>query len=143
MTTDELRTACRGAVPISGTDEEGSPRTLYEIPVSEKDTVIAAIDSTHGRSVVRWFSIGFAGPRTADGIAVGSTYRELKSTYPELHGGDNEGAVYVWPEPDRGVSFGLSVERDALDPRWQQRPSVIPDSVHVIELLIRAPLRKK
>lgn len=143
MTTDELRSACPGAGPIAGTDEEGSSRTLYALPVSDRDTVFADLDTARGRVIVRSFSIGFGGPRTVEGIAVGSTYRETKSKYRELGAGDNEGRVYVWPEPDQGISFALSVGRDALDPKWRETPTVIPDSVHVIEVLIRTPLRKR
>jgi len=139
MTTDELRATCRGAVPVPGTDEEGAPLTLYVLPVSDRDTVFADLDTAHGDTVVRSFSIGFPGPRTDDGLAVGSTYKEIKGKYRELQADDNEGRVYVWPEPDRGVSFALSVSRDALDPKWRVTPTLIPDSAHVIELLIRGP----
>jgi hypothetical protein len=142
MTTDELRAACRQAVTQTGTDEEGSPVTLYAIPVSNRDTVFADLDTLHGHEVVRSFSIGFVGPRTVDGIAVGSTCGEIKRRYRDLGADDNEGRVYVWPEPDRGISFALSVGRDALAPGWRETPRVIPDSAHVIELLIRAPTRE-
>jgi hypothetical protein len=43
MTIDELRTACREAVRQPGTDEEGFPVTLYAVPVSNRDTVFAAL----------------------------------------------------------------------------------------------------
>ncbi len=91
---------------------------------------------------LRSFSIQFAGPHTAEGIGVGSTFRDVRSAYRRLGADDNEGRVYVWPEPDRDISFALSVGRDALKPGWRQAPTTIPDSAHVIELLIRAPLRK-
>ncbi len=138
MTIDELRTACRETVRQPGTDEEGFPVTLYAIPVSNRDTVFAHPDTLHGHEVVRSFSIGFPGPRTVDGIAVGSTYGKVKRRYQDLGADDNEGRVYVWPEPDRGISFALSVGRDALAPGWRETPRVIPDSARVIELLIRA-----
>ena len=127
-------------MPQPGTDEEGSPITLYAIPVNDRDIVFADLDTANGRDVVRSFSIEFAGPRTVDGIAVGSTYRDIRGKYRQLGAGDNEGRVYVWPEPDRGISFALSVGRNGLAPAWRGTPAVIPDSAHVIELLIRAPL---
>src|SRR5690349_2109807 len=70
MTTDELRATCRGAVPIAGTDEEGSPLTLYALPVSNRDTVFADLDTVRSHTVVRTFTIGFTGPRTDDGLGV-------------------------------------------------------------------------
>jgi hypothetical protein len=142
MTPDELRATCPGAAPQAGTDEEGSQVTLFAIPVSDRDTVFADLETAQGQPVVRSFSIEFAGPHTVDGIAVGSTYRDVRSKYPRLGADDNEGRVYVWPERDRGISFALSIARDALKPGWREAPTVIPDSAHVIELLIRAPVKK-
>src|SRR6266700_271270 len=142
MTPDALRAVCPGTVPQAGTAEEGSPVTLYAVPVSDQDTVFADLEMAQGHGVVRSFSIQFAGPRTLEGIAVGSTFRDIRSTYRRLGADDNEGRVYVWPEPDRGISFALSVGRDALRPGWREAPALIPDTAHVVALLIRAPLRK-
>ncbi len=142
MTSDELRATCAGATPQAGTDDEGAPVTLYAVPVSDRDTVFVDFETAHDHAVVRSFSIGFTGPRTVDGIAVGSTCGDIKRKYRRLGADDNEGRVYVWPEPDRGISFALSIGRDALKPGWREAPSVIPDSAHVIRLLIRAPWGK-
>jgi len=111
---------------------------MYSIPVGGADTVVAAIDSTNGRASVQWFSIEFVGPRTAAGIGVGATMRNVRSEYAKLEADENEGAVYVWPVPDQGVSLGLAISRNALRDGWRQQPGFIPDSARVKELLVRA-----
>lgn len=140
MSLQSLRAACPAAIEISATDEEGAAETRFALPVTDRDTVFAAIDTVRGRTVVRWFSVLFPGPRTDQAIGVGSTYQQVKAAYPRLQANDNEGTVYVWPEPDRGISVALSVNLDALDPRWRVQPAIIPDTAHVTELLVRAPL---
>ena len=138
MTLAELRSICPAVSFRQGTDEEGGPITSFSLPVSDRDTVFGDLEPSH---VLRSFSIVFAGPRTVDGIAVGSTYRDVRSKYQRLGAGDNEGRVYVWPEPDRGLSFALGVDHDSLRLGWREAPSLIPDSTHVIELFIRAKVR--
>lgn len=139
MLIRDLRAVCPQAAPVAGTDEEGSPVTLYVIPVSRRDTVVADIDSLAAGLSVRSFSIGFAGPRTPEGIGVGSTFGDIKATWQRVGAGHNEGRIYVWPEPDAGISFALSASMDSVDPRWKRVPTLIPDTAHVIELLVRRP----
>ena len=139
MPIDSLLRVCPSAAATSGADEEGHERTLYAVPVTEQDTVFASVDSVRGRATVRWFSVSFIGPFTDRSLGVGSTFRQVRTQYPHLLADDNEGTVYVWPLPDHGVSFALGVKLEALDARWRQAPSVIPDTARVTELLIRRP----
>jgi hypothetical protein len=139
MLIRDLQAVCPQAAPVAGTDEEGAPVTLYVIPVNRRDTVVADIDSVAAGLSVRSFSIGFAGPRTLEGIGVGSTFGEIKAKWQRVGAGDNEGRIYVWPQPDAGISFALSASMDSLDPRWRTVPTLIPDTAHVIELLVRRP----
>lgn len=142
MPADSLAVVCPSAGRMVGTDEEGGSQVLYSLPLNDRDTVFAEIDTVGGRGVVRSFSIGFRGPQTTEGIGVGATFAEIRAKYRRVIADDNEGAVYVWPEPDNGVSFGLSVEASSLKASWRQTPSVIPDTARVTELLIRAPIKK-
>lgn len=128
---------CPSVTAAAVFDEEGAPKTVLLIPINSRDTIVADIDTVDGHTTVRSFSVMFAGPRTRAGIGVGSAFRDLKAKYGRLEAGDNEGAVYVWADPDDGVSFELSTMRDLLVPGWQQHPASIPDTTRVIEVLIR------
>lgn len=137
MSLDSLRSVCSSTFAIAGQDEEGGPLTLFVLPVSDHDTIVAEADTVNGEATIRSFTLAFAAPRTAEGIGVGSRFHDIKSTYHQLEAGDNEGAVYVWGVPDDGVSFKLSTSRDLLHAGWQENPSLIPDTARVIEVLIR------
>jgi hypothetical protein len=141
MPADSITEICPAALRSATNDEEGGPLTIYTLPLGPQETVIAMIEAGRGREVVRFISIGFRGLRTAEGVGVGSTFHELKTTYPHVSAGDNEGVVWVWPDPDIGVSFALDVTRDELNPQWRVKPSVIPDTARVTELLVRRVTR--
>jgi len=137
MSVDALLRLCPSANRVATTDVEGASQALYYVPITELDTIVAAIDSTHGREVIRSLSIEFLGPKDSRGIGVGNTLGQLRQRYPRLGTDDNEGRVYVWPMPDLGLSFALGIEAGSLDGRWRTNPGAIPDSTHVIELLVR------
>src|SRR5262245_49886144 len=136
MLVDSLVRLCPSASRFEGQDEEGAASVGYDVPVAPNDTVWADVDTVEHEAVVTAITIGFRGPRTPEGIGVGSRFREVLATGHHLTADDNEGAVYVWSEPYPGVSFRLGTTRDALAQGWRDTPSLIPDTTHVIGLLV-------
>ena len=138
MPIAELMSACPGTRVIASRDDEGRPAEIARVPTADGDSMAAGLDTVNGIRVVRDISVWASTARSPAGFGVGSTVGILRAKKGRWERGLNEGVVYVSALPDDGISLRLSVLYDSIEATWQ--PSGldgIPDSVRVIELVVR------
>ena len=137
MRLNDVFRECPGSSLIQAHDEEGAPSEIVVIPLGG-DTISARLDSTGDARVVRNIAVRSARIRSPTGLGVGSTVEELRSKGSQWHRGLNEAVVLVWPEPDDGISFRLSIDYAAVENSWDSLGLTgLPDSAHVTEILVR------
>jgi len=135
---DSVQRVCPGSAVIAGTDEEGQIAEYGIVRLTSGDTLVASLEPRSGAKVVRNVSVQVRGVRSSLGIGVGSEVADLRQKAASWRRGVKEGLVYIWTQPDDGVSYRLSANYDALEESWAPEGLAgIADSVTVTEILVR------
>jgi hypothetical protein len=138
MRIDSLMAMCPQITAGAGFDDEGNPLTYWRLPIDSSRVIVIDTDSSGSGEVVRLFTIDFPGIVNDHGLGVASSVGDLRRYYECFHIGLNEGAVIVWPQPDEGLSFRLSVSSDSI-PRVSGTSDLkeIPETTRVVGMIAR------
>lgn len=130
MSAAELRRAVSGARDTTWSQEGMTERGVV-LPIQGGQ----ALAMLSGDSVIR-IQVNDRGPRTQEGLGVGSSMEELRGAYGRACAGAGEGIVAVWFPAAPGISFALDAPFASVQ-QFQQDPSRIPGTARVTRWWLR------
>lgn len=130
MTGSELRQAVSGARDTTWS-AEGMTEQGVVVPVPGGEAIALLVGDSVARIEVRE-----AGPRTREGVGVGSTLEELRRSYGRTCAAAGEGIVAVWFPAAPGISYALDVPFSSVQ-QARQNPEQIPGSARVTRWWLR------
>ncbi|HEY0997402.1 MAG TPA: hypothetical protein VGD77_15515, partial [Gemmatimonadaceae bacterium] len=132
MKADSLRAACAGTAERQEPGDEGSTARVLDVPLGA-DTAVAEVDVGQ----VWRIQVRSAGLRTADGIGVGSTLRELLRD-EGAKGMGGEGRLFVTSPAHCGLSFQLAAEAARAMPQGGDAAALrrLPGDTRITRILV-------
>jgi hypothetical protein len=131
MTVEEAR-AIAGARDTIWMDDEGMESRDLVVPVDGAELLALVLGGRIERIHLRE-----EGPRTPEGLGIGSTAGELHAAYGPACAGEGHGRLVLWFPNAPGISFQVEVPEGEDAYRLSQDPGAIPDGVRVTELWVR------
>jgi hypothetical protein len=118
-----------------GMTERGLQVPLAEPADAREGGSVAVARLADGR--IDQIRVRSPGPRTAEGLGVGSRLEELRAAYGPPCVSAEHGQVVVWFARQPGVSFVLDTAPPANPEALRRDPAYLPDSATVRELFVR------